>query len=1066
MNQDYTAHWHKASYNLFLNNYLPCLLAERLPMAGYEANPVDTCTCRIEVKLAEKNGSISHTYIVPQPDIEGIFVIDGQSPRVVTVTAEHAKLSSAAVKCVGDHLVDYIRDRLGEAPEELEWSESLLTNWLPLDSWINDFLISDERSQILESQNRLAQLTHLRRIHLIEPDSDFHPDQFGRVCPIEMPEGPRVFHIRHMAIGADIRDGRIIPVDDDPAMMYGLSASLIPLREYGDRNRNLMGANMMRQWHIQPDPEPALVQTGLEPDSLEFCNGRNLLTAFILWDGDTYEEGLVLSRSAADKLTAPCPAEIGDKLSNRHGVKGVIARILPDDEMPQMEDGTPVELIYSGLGPFTRMQMGLLREAVIGRIARAEGAPVVLPPLEGPDEEGLRQRLNKNAMPEDGMVQLTLQGKKLVQRSNAGWVYWGKTSHDANSKIRVISHLSQDEKRDPASAKWKFTLPHGNTVKNKKIWGTTNTPLDMVEWDFQDFTWCNGQRQSAMEYWVLRDLGAYETIIEHFYTRDDGTIYPFDVDTGRENLADRLTVGPVNQSTPPSLKFLDIQQRLAHAGIIVEMKEDALHFKFGRPTFNRLKLASEVTHPWLRSHKIGELGIQAGIPGADSVVESNTSLLNTLESKMPDALIKQATRKLQQRVDTYINNLMSRWEHIGPNSRLLFSGRAVQSPGPELCYDQIGLPNEMAWTLFGPLVAQKLGDLEGVINRTEKATRILDDLMAEKWVGVTRAPAVAPTNMLAFHSVRMPDNALHVHSFVCPLMNADHDGDMCAVFLPVTESAQMEAGEVMSIAAHIKRDPSLLRTLVVKNSMWGLARLSLTPEGRKQITQASGMALDFGLGYLTRHTLSDALIKVHTEEGSVRALDTAENLMRLGYSASKSSGASINPFFGSSIDRSRRPGSNDPAVWHQFADELIEDVMARTDFDDPDIGNVLLAVKSGAHGNIEHLRRWVGAAHAFQDADGSPILPTTSFSEGRTVDVMRADVIGSHRFFRQLQDETSSFGQQMRIEKTSRADGILARAMQYNGSPMGIIFARAAANEAIDPLLDVDSRLLIGMKPR
>ena len=113
------------------------------------------------------------------------------------------------------------------------------------------------------------------------------------------------------------------------------------------------------------------MQTGFEPDAPDFWCGHNLLTAFVSWGPGTSEDGILLSESAARRMNDPFPVEPGDKISNRHGSKGVVSYILPDEQMPHLPDGTPVELVYNFPGLRTRMHLGQVREAVMGRIARA-----------------------------------------------------------------------------------------------------------------------------------------------------------------------------------------------------------------------------------------------------------------------------------------------------------------------------------------------------------------------------------------------------------------------------------------------------------------------------------------------------------------------------------------------------------------------------------------------------------------------------------------------------------------------------------------------------------------------
>ncbi|MHC4718776.1 MAG: hypothetical protein ACYS5V_17570, partial [Planctomycetota bacterium] len=283
------------------------------------------------------------------------------------------------------------------------WDESLARAWLPLDEWTRDFLAGSRlplyppvggaktpTAQVLDEQNWLSRQAHLRRVMIdVEVDNQqvVAPGQQGRICPVETPEGRNIGRILSLSQGAVIRDGRIEIVDDSPAAALGLSASMIPLIEFDDPGRCLMGANMMRQWVTPTAPEPALVRTGDEPDEPGFWCGWNLLTAFISAGGDTHDDGIVVSESAVKRMALPHTLEVGDKLSNRHGTKGTIARILPDEQMPHLPDGTAAELVFSFLGCHTRLNFGQMREAVLGRIARAKGEPIICPPFEGPSAE-------------------------------------------------------------------------------------------------------------------------------------------------------------------------------------------------------------------------------------------------------------------------------------------------------------------------------------------------------------------------------------------------------------------------------------------------------------------------------------------------------------------------------------------------------------------------------------------------------------------------------------------------------------------------------------------------------
>ena len=327
--------------------------------------------------------------------------VDGFFRTVVPAPTE-VDFERAEIRCVGEQVRDYIAERLENMPDMLEAS---VETWMPLGDWIHTFFTEEPTSQYLQATNWQDMHVHLRRVTLIpiigEADEGvanyYHPSHDGRVCPYCTPEGPNLARILEVAQGATIRNGKLVIEDDAPEKRLGIGASVVPFLEHNDTNRVLMGVNMMRQWIGAPGPdmqrdeqgvwhmyhaqydgkalesEPALVQTGCEPRDPYFWTGYNLLTAFMAWNGDAHEDALVISESAANRMMLPNRVAPGDKLSNRHGFKGVVSRIVKDEEMPKLSDGTPVELIVSVCGLPSRLNIGQVREAVAGRIAKAEG---------------------------------------------------------------------------------------------------------------------------------------------------------------------------------------------------------------------------------------------------------------------------------------------------------------------------------------------------------------------------------------------------------------------------------------------------------------------------------------------------------------------------------------------------------------------------------------------------------------------------------------------------------------------------------------------------------------------
>ena len=1033
MSHNITAFWHKESFEELMKERLPELLADRVPLAGYHFESTGAYTCRVRIVLASTEGYVEVEYTdIPQPDGDGMFTLDGE-PYVVVPTASTVELEQAKIECVGDQLYDYFKARVREAPPDLEWDTSFVRSWLPIDRWVHEFFGDTFTAQELSHTNWLDKHTHLRRVRISQGNQVFSPGHFGRTCPFETPEGPNVGKILTIARGAEIRDRKLVIVDESPEDTLGLSAALIPFLEHNDPPRILMGANMMRQWlspfvpetapancpkgisRVAASPEPALVQTGYEPDAPDFWCGRNLLTAFISWGGATFEDGIAISESCAARLNFPYAIEPGDKISNRHGTKGVISRITPDAEMPHLADGTPVELVFSFGALHGRMNFGQIREAVMGRIARAEGETAIVPPFQAPSADQLRERLQKVGLPEDGMETLTLgpNGKKLDRPSTVGWVYWGKTVHIALDKLKVSEPIVHDE-----------PIYH--------------------------------QGLGELEYYTLRNISVFETLREHFNTRASTRV-------DAETLPDRVTAGTVEQAGPPTPMFANLRGRLSAAGIYANFDDDKLTFQFARPTGDTLQLAQPVPHPWLRAQTIDEVGICEDISEYRALADVNARAERMFANDAPESLTLQTLKQLQIRLAEYFNALLNPTD-MRFTARTLFSGRSVIIPDAELRADQVGIPEQMAWALFGPQVAKEIGNTRKVQGKSQRATYLLDELMARSWVIVHRAPAFTPTSFVAFHPVRKPDRAIRVHPFVCELMNADFDGDQAAIFLPITAEGQQEAGEQLSVAGHLKRDPNICAALAPgHDAIWGLASLSLTPEGRAELAEIVRMEVAIPEGLVTRCSLADTLKTLLKREGVDRTIEVAERLMQRGFEIVKESGASMSSFL------SRGDGSppvptdpDDETAWNTYAEELMEWIAAYEDFDDNNLGPHLLAVKSRAFtSRLYRLACVVGARGTISDIRGGNMVISHGYCDGLTPDELYALCVGSREGLVRFNSELQRIAWELRDSSQSKGFTVLSRAMR--AKQPGIVFARAAACGEVDPLTDIDSRLFVGL---
>ena len=181
---------------------------------------------------------------------------------------------------------------------------------------------------------------------------------------------------------------------------------------------------------------------------------------------------------------------VGDKLGGRHGNKGVIARILPVEDMPFMEDGTPVDIILNPLGVPSRMNIGQLFETHLGMAARALNMHVASPSFDGVSQEKIQELLRQANLPDDGKQQLYdgRSGELFTERTTVGSMYIIKLNHMVADKIHARS-----------------TGPY-TMVTQQPLGGKAQN---------------GGQRFGEMEVWALEAYGAATTLQEMLTLKSD-----------------------------------------------------------------------------------------------------------------------------------------------------------------------------------------------------------------------------------------------------------------------------------------------------------------------------------------------------------------------------------------------------------------------------------------------------------------------------------------------------------------------------------------------------------------
>jgi DNA-directed RNA polymerase subunit beta len=211
---------------------------------------------------------------------------------------------------------------------------------------------------------------------------------------------------------------------------------------------------------------------------------------------------------------------VGDKMAGRHGNKGVISRILPEEDMPYMPDGTPVEIVLNPLGVPSRMNVGQILETHLGWAARSLGLHFSTPVFDGATEGEIKSQLKAAGMPEDGKTDLYdgMTGEKFEQKVCVGFIYMLKLSHLVDDKIHARSIGP-------------YSLITQQPLGGKAQFG--------------------GQRFGEMEVWALEAYGAAYTLQELLTVKSD------DVE-GRSKIYEAIVKGevPDDPGLPESFNVL------------------------------------------------------------------------------------------------------------------------------------------------------------------------------------------------------------------------------------------------------------------------------------------------------------------------------------------------------------------------------------------------------------------------------------------------------------------------------------------------------------------------------
>lgn len=223
----------------------------------------------------------------------------------------------------------------------------------------------------------------------------------------------------------------------------------------------------------------------------------------------------------------------GDKMAGRHGNKGVISRILPEEDMPYLPDGTPVDIMLNPLGVPSRMNIGQILEIHLGMAAKRLGVHVATPVFDGVNEEDFQAIIKESGMDEDAKTALYdgRTGEQFDHRISVGVMYMVKLAHMVDDKLHARS-----------------TGPY-SLVTQQPLGGKAQL---------------GGQRFGEMEVWALEAYGAAYTLQEILTVKSDDMI-------GRNKVYNSIIKGlPGPESGVPE-SFRVLIQELRSLGIDVSL---------------------------------------------------------------------------------------------------------------------------------------------------------------------------------------------------------------------------------------------------------------------------------------------------------------------------------------------------------------------------------------------------------------------------------------------------------------------------------------------------------------
>ena len=291
---------------------------------------------------------------------------------------------------------------------------------------------------------------------------------------------------------------------------------------------------------------------------------------------------------------------VGDKMSGRHGNKGVVSRILPKADMPFLPDGTPIQILLNPLGVPSRMNIGQLLEVHLALACKAMDWKIATPVFDGAKEDEIQKLLVDNGLPADGKLQLYdgRTGEPFDNRATVGYMYMLKLHHLVDDKMHARSIGP-------------YSLVTQQPLGGKAQFG--------------------GQRFGEMEVWALEAYGAANILQEMLTVKSDdivGRVKTYESIVKGENIAE--------PGIPESFKVLnkELQGLALDVKVLTEDKQEIQLKEIGDEVKENIDMRAEKKKSQqeveveLEDPYLGTNDIEGDLMGATQVVEDVDSLFD------------------------------------------------------------------------------------------------------------------------------------------------------------------------------------------------------------------------------------------------------------------------------------------------------------------------------------------------------------------------------------------------------------------------------------------------------